>query len=207
MRIPILFCLCLMAIDQFGQSTARFKNDLGFNVTTLLSEVIGVGNQGDNPIFNITYRRKGKTSSLRVSAHLGYNEDQSTNEIDFSVLTLKESDYRIRLGYEKRIDLSNRFQMHFGLDGLGLYSTSNSISTTGLTNDIKEFNFGGGPALRLEYKLSDRISLMTESTLYFLAGRGSDVLSLNGQQLANEQKITYKITTQIPSVLFLNVHF
>lgn len=207
MRIILLCLFTLLAKDHFGQSAHKFKNDLGFNVTTLLSEVIGIGNQGDSPVFNLTYRRKSKSAAFRVSAHVGFNKDNTINEIDFTELDLTESDYRLRLGYEKMLDLSNKFKMHYGIDGLGLYSSSISSSSTGLSNDITELSFGGGPAIRMEFKLSDRISLMTESTLYFLIGSSYDVLQLGGQELANEQNTTYRISTQIPSVLFLNVHF
>ena len=194
MKKTLFFCFIVIAYGAVGQSSHRYKNDLGFNVTSLLSEVIGIGNQGDSPVFNISYRRKGTKSAIRISAHLGFNKDNSINEIDFSELTLNESDYRLRIGYEKILDLSNKFKMLYGIDGLALFSSS-------------EIKFGGGPALRLEYKISDRISLMTESTLYFLTGWSEDVLQLGGQQLANERNTTFNLSTQIPSVLFLNVHF
>ncbi|MBP6398712.1 MAG: hypothetical protein KBF57_02110 [Saprospiraceae bacterium] len=207
MKKTLFFCFIVIAYGAVGQSSHRYKNDLGFNVTSLLSEVIGIGNQGDSPVFNISYRRKGTKSAIRISAHLGFNKDNSINEIDFSELTLNESDYRLRIGYEKILDLSNKFKMLYGIDGLALFSSSISSSSTGLKNDVTEIKFGGGPALRLEYKISDRISLMTESTLYFLTGWSEDVLQLGGQQLANERNTTFNLSTQIPSVLFLNVHF
>ena len=207
MRKNFILLFIVVASSAFSQSAHRSKNDLGFNVTSLLSEVIGIGNQGDNPVFNVSYRRKGNKSAIRLSAHVGYNKDNSINEIDFSELSLNESDYRFRIGYEKMLDLSNKFKMLYGIDALGLYSSSISSSSTGLRNDVTEFKFGGGPALRLEYKISERVSLMTESTLYFLTGWSEDVLHLGGQQLANERNTTFNLNTQIPSVLFLNVHF
>ena len=121
MRKIFFLLFTVVVFEAFGQSPHRYKNDLGFNVTSLLSEVIGIGNQGDNPVFNITYRRKGNKSALRLSAHVGYNKDNSINEIDFSELSLNESDYRFRIGYEKIVDLSNKFKMLYGIDGLVLY--------------------------------------------------------------------------------------
>lgn len=208
MRIIPLIIFFLIYLNLSAQQKKVYKNDIGINVTSLLSEVIGLGNNNTNvPTFNLTYRRSGNNKAFRISAHAGLDKSSDFNSNTGTNIFLEEKDFRLRLGFEKHLPLSQKFTLIYGLDVLGTYETSLSESSTGFENDIKIISAGAGPVIRFEYKLSDRISLMTESTLYFIKGNESDVVKFFGQVQTSSDNSKYSLTTQIPSVLFLNVHF
>ena len=207
MRIPLLLFLILIVQSVTAQKANVYKNDIGINMTTLLSEVIGLGDNDIVPNYNISYRRTFNKKAFRISAHAGLNKNSDFNNIDNSTISLEEKDFRLRLGFENHLYLSQKFLLIVGLDVLGMYQSSISVSSTGFENDIKTISAGAGPALRFEYKISDRISLMTESTLYFITGNENDKVTFLGQVQNDSNNSKYSLTTQIPSVLFINVHF
>lgn len=207
MRIISFIAFLLIFVNLAAQQKKVYKNDIGINVTSLLSEVIGLGNNTTVPNFNLTYRRSGNNKAFRVSAHAGLDKSDDFNSNTGTTIFLEEKDLRLRLGFEKQMPLSQKFTLIYGLDVLGIYETSLSKSSTGFENDIKTISAGAGPVIRFEFKLSDRISLMTESTLYFIRGNENDVVRFFGQVQTSSDKSKYSLTTQIPSVLFLNVHF
>lgn len=216
--IFLVFVLFQVIYSSFAQDTDSmmtvqtrskffsYQNDIGINVTNLLSKIISLGND-DQPAFNISYRRKNEASGLRLSLHIFFDKKTDAPVNGFDV-DRTEHDYKLRFGYEFYKSLSKRFTFAYGPDVLYLNTQSKSVSPqSGFTNDIKEYKFGIGPALRFEYKLSDRISLMTESTAYFLTGKKKNLLLQNGAPPFETNSKSWEFATHIPSVLFLNIHF
>ncbi|MBK8700190.1 MAG: hypothetical protein IPN29_11930 [Saprospiraceae bacterium] len=189
-----------------AQDAFKRKFDIGVNVTSMLANVISLGGNDDTPRYNLSFRIKKDRSGYRISTNISYNKDSEIGT-DGVFLQLTEADYRVKLGYEKYQVLTGRFILAYGLDAIWQRTSSFSEAGNGFSNDEKFQGIGGGPAFRFEYKLSDRVSLMTETTLYFLLGRKTDELSLSGQSLNKSTNDTVQLSTQIPSVLFLNVHF
>jgi hypothetical protein len=194
----LIFCIHIL----YGQeNSVKLKNAVGINMTFLLSQVISVGDNDDGDKFNLLYTRYGKKVNFRIGANLKYTNDSE-------IVDLSEQSYKLRLGIEKNVDLSSKFTMMYGLDGLGTFykSVSESIQTNFRNIEVKK-SFGAGPCLRFEYRLSNRVSLMTESTLYFLFGNLNQELFQAGNSIQKTNKNFSNFNTTIPSVLYLNIHF
>lgn len=207
LKYIFLLALSLVFGEISGQKTVKYDNDIGINVTSLLSQVIGLNENEENTFFSVQYRRSSAKYGFRFSGYADVDKKEDSDVSTGSTLTLKDQDFRIRAGIEKVMPLTGKFSLAYGMDIIGLYEVSHSTSSSGFVNEISLIRTGAGPALRFMYQLSDRISLMTESTLYYLSGSKKDVLTLNGIVQNESRSTTYSLSTRIPSVLFINVHF
>ncbi len=210
MTKSILFFLftCMLISKLEAQESKPLKNSIGINVTSLLSEVISIGDNKNTDKFNILYTHYGSKSNFRIGVNAFYNKESENNILIGSGITaLTEQAYKIRMGFEKRNDLSHKFNFTYGIDALYIYEASNSEAESGFENTNTINSIGLGPVLRFEYKLSKRISLMTESTMYFIAGNNRDKLTQLGSVIQDKTTKKSNLTTTIPSVLYLNIHF
>ncbi len=206
----LLLCAFFISIKINAQDSIqyRLKNAIGINVTSLLAEVISIGDNNNENKFNIIYTYYGGQSNFRLGANFFYNKSSENNLIIGSGTTeLTEQAYKFRVGYDIRHDLSSKFKFTYGFDLLYQYNSSKSDAESGFINNNTKNSYGIGPVLRFEYKISKRISLMTESTLYFFTGNNHDKLEQSGFILQDKTTKTSNLTTTIPSVLYLNVHF
>jgi hypothetical protein len=206
----ILLCVCILSIKIEAQDSIqhRLNNSIGINVTSLLAEVISIGDNNNSNKFNIIYTYYGGHSNFRLGANFFYNKESENNpNIGSGTTTLIDQAYKFRMGYDIRNDLSSKFNFAYGFDVLYLYSSSKSDAESGFININTKNSYGIGPVLRFEYNLSKRISLMTESTLYFLTGSSHEKLEQLGLILQDKTTKSSNLTTTIPSVLYLNVHF
>ncbi|MBK9566323.1 MAG: hypothetical protein IPO37_14495 [Saprospiraceae bacterium] len=72
---------------------------------------------------------------------------------------------------------------------------------------MNTYTIGFGPVLRLEFKISDRLHLSTESTLYGLYGKTSETLSINGILSDEPKKQVSSLRLELPQSLFFNISF
>lgn len=209
-KIYLLLFIAFSHLNMKGQETSKlyYKNAFGVNVTSLLGEVISVGDNNNNDKFNLLYTRYGEKSNFRIGANAFYKKQTENNILIGSGSTdLIDMAYKIRMGFDWKKELSTKFNFTYGFDALYLYNSSKSESQTGFVLSNVKNSYGIGPVMRFEYKLSKRISLMTESTMYFISGNNKEILSQGGVQVSDKSTKSGDLNTTIPSVLYLNVHF
>ncbi|PKP18682.1 MAG: hypothetical protein CVU05_13075, partial [Bacteroidetes bacterium HGW-Bacteroidetes-21] len=85
--------------------------------------------------------------------------------------TDKTQYFDFRLGYERHEDLGKYFQFYYGIDMLTgyNYTVSHNMSTSQGTPDAisKTIEGGGGPIFGVKFKINPRISIFTETSLYY----------------------------------------
>jgi hypothetical protein len=170
-KIYLSFMFFFLSLITYGQNSRKPNNDvfrkyeLGVNATSFLSNIFSLNNDTESIRYALTTRYfLNRNTGIRFSAGGDFNQTAQ----DFGSTT-SEYAYNGRLGIEYGKPISNKFHFYFGLDIFGQSEFSESTTNIGF-DDIKVStrirNLGLGPALRLEYHLTDRIVLMTEGFLY-----------------------------------------
>lgn len=212
--------ILLAAQDKSNDRFFNHKNELGINFTNVLGNVLSLNPNNANSPYGITYRRHGKKVSFRSSIQfdLVSDEDFLFNSSIFQETKLREKLLDTRIGLEWHLPLTKNFLFSYGVDALfGIrdkYSNilSAEFNNNGVVNESfaeiseTQYSYGGGPMIRMLYKLSDRVSLSTESSLYFIHANVENTFSINNVKDGNEKSI-YNFKLSLPQSLFINIAF
>jgi len=211
----------LAAQDEGNDHFFNYKNELGINFTNVLGNVLSLNPNNANSPYGITYRRHGKKVSFRTSFQfdLSSNEDFSFNSSgSFENTNLEEKLLETRIGLEWHLPLTKNFLFSYGLDALFgirdkysnivsfVFNNSGEVSQSFAENSETQYSYGGGPMIRMLYKLSDRVSLSTESSLYFIYANVENTFTTNNVKDSNDKSI-YNLKLSLPQSLFINIAF
>lgn len=199
-------------IDSLGQKIV-IKHELSMDVTSLIRQFLRGDSIGfDSPYF-LTYKLLMGNQGIRLglggryNRSLKYNEQFADNQVDV------DREINMRLGYELRSQLGEKWLGYFGLDAVGLLSQTKTIRDSGIdviTNKLNIWGIGGGPTIGIQFYLTDRLSFSTEGSFYFVYleeksfelfqnfPQFNDVIEVNDKQ---ELKIT------LPSTIYINYTF
>jgi hypothetical protein len=191
------------------------KNELGINFTNVLGNVLSLNPNNASSPYGLTYRRHYNKWTLRTALNIDIN---NLNEDDFengSFINRKLNTIGLntRLGAEKHIVLSKKMMFSFGLDALlGIDKEHSEINdfnfgNTSFISDQYTYGFGAGPVVRLEFKISDRLFLSTESSMYGYYSIATESLAINGVSSDEPKKTNSKLTLELPQSLFFNIAF
>lgn len=200
----ILLIFHLSCQKSFGQNREFYGKgyEIGVNGTTLLSNLLSLNQDTDTKTPYAIYVRKHNAHS---TWRLDFNTSYSTsNDVDINGIfrELADSKTDIRLGVEKMVKLSEKFSFGYGLDLLGNYQTNNSL-VSGFFIDQTTVGGGLGPVIRVNFKLSKRIILSTESSLY---GTMSRVTKSGNVGVPLGDPVTnYKVLLTQPQSLFIGI--
>ena len=165
----LVFGLCLSLTAQDASSEKFVKHELGFDATSLIGRMTGISAFGIwsvpyEPTYYVYYRAHIGKMRLRASAggnYLSNNSDVQTETSQF--------DYKI--GAEFSTKISKKFELYYGVDGV-----------SGLNRNYREWEYGGeylvaydyaldyvgvAPFMGVRFKITDRISLMSELSAIF----------------------------------------
>lgn len=155
-----LLSACTVLVAQKEKSTI-YKTEIGINVTDLL--VRTTGNQTGLVSANFPFTIKRKMSN-KSYIRFGFGVDFSTSENSFTV-SEDLIQWAARIGLEKRVNISPRFLLLYGLDVMVL-SFEERLRNDAVEIVTKNFSYGAGPVLGLQFKINDRLALEIESNLY-----------------------------------------
>lgn len=197
------------------ESFYPYKNEIGINFTNVLGNVLSLNPENASSPYGLTYRRHMGKISFRSAVNINIT---NTSEDDFNnglfinrKLNIIKSDFR--LGLEKHLVLHKRILFSYGIDILGSIENEKSeiqdFNLGGTTFVSNENTYGGGlgPVLRLEYKISDRIFISSESTLYGFVSKTSASLTINGVQDENTKSSDSSLILVLPQSIFFNISF
>jgi hypothetical protein len=194
-----------------AQSTAFYshKREVGTNITNLLGNMLSLTPVTNSQPFALQFAYHGKKNSIR----LGLNGNSIKNTVlDVSsnpsfIKTLEEQILSARLCLEKHLPLSNKFQLNYGMDILAGNQRTTSATDNFFLRKLTSNTFGAGPALRFSFKLSNRIHLQTETTLYGRYLNNTDYVDISGQTPKSLKSSDWDIKLQLPAQLFINIEF
>ena len=199
--------VALLHLSSFAQKpdTTKYYNEyIGIQANKLLSEIFNFNDNSSaiNP-YLITYSVNNKKSGHGFNAGIGYSitnrntdnesldNDRTFNDqgIDFPMIdndlrgwkqSRKGKSFNIRVGYEKKSQLSKCIYGSLGLDlvyartkhklsseNTFVYESAEGIRTSS-SNTLSK-TYGIGPRGTLNFQISNRFILGTEMTYYYLA--------------------------------------
>lgn len=223
-----LLYLCMASLS-YGQKYDRedalssyftHRNELGVNITNVLGNVLSLNPNNINSPYGIIFRRHLGSTSLRLGLDVGI---ASTEDFTFgnNVQTRKkinEKTINSRIGYEWHLPINKKFMFSYGLDIIANRFSDDSDLTESSFNsggtvsksfksEERTFGYGGGPVLRFDFRFNERLSLSTESTLYYIRSTSTDKLFDRGQLLLNDKSNTNNLSLVLPQSLFVNLAF
>jgi hypothetical protein len=155
----------------------RFEHYVGVQINPLLRQLLTIGTMPsvNNP-FLLNYSLNNAKSRWGIHAGVGFNFIQLKNNDDITDRKTMITNVSSRIGLDRYFDLSPRWQVGFGIDGI--YQLSENITNTQVVsfdtidveNRLTTQRSGGGLRGFARFKLSERIMLGTESTLYYQFG-------------------------------------
>lgn len=216
--------VCILQLTINGQKVNydikdfyTFKNEIGINFTNVLGNVLSLNPNNANSPYGFSYRRHMGNTSLRSAFNVDITNkaEDDFNSGSFIRRSLKILNLNFRIGVEKHLVLSKRMMFSYGIDLLAAYGNENSeiedfsFSSGGTTFVSKENTIGGGagPVIRLEYKISDRLFLSTESSLYGFYSTKKESLVINGTPSDEPTTNNSSLKLELPQSLFFNISF
>jgi hypothetical protein len=165
--------LCADWDSAYAQPTTKLPArsiELGVNVTRTLTAFVGNQTSTSTDPFLLSLKLPKNQKTVRIGANINYDNNQ-TLEPNNGVRTNAQQTAQMRIGYEKRREITPKFLVYYGLDATGSLVNQSSDFVTDLLTDrviqsIDGYGFGGGPVLGFMYKLHPRIALSTESWFY-----------------------------------------
>lgn len=218
----VLFIFFAFCAQSYGQSEKNdintfypYKNEIGINFTNVLGNVLSLNPDNASSPYGLTYRRHMGNISFRSAVNINITNSSAD---DFSnglfirrTLNIVKSDFRV--GLEKHLVLHKRVLFSYGIDILGAIGNEKSeiqdfnLGGNTFISDKKTFGAGVGPVLRLEYKISDRIFISSESSLYGFISQTKSSLTINGTKDDDTKSSDSSLILVLPQSLFFNISF
>jgi hypothetical protein len=153
------------------------KQEIGVNVTKLLGNVLSLTAQSNSSLYGFMYAFHLHKYSFRLSGNANYTKSQIPDQITGLTKDLEDQSIGGRLGLERHLQLMDKLQFNYGLDAFVASNYSASTIQGNFFKSTTALKLGGGPAIRIIYKLHPRVNFMTESTLY-----GANIFNTNRLQ-------------------------
>jgi hypothetical protein len=165
------------ASDAGLENEKKFNHFVGVQINPLLRQLLTIGsvpNTG-NP-FLLNYSLNNSRTKWGVHAGVGFSFSQIKDNDNITDRKTLVTSVSSRIGFDKYYDLGTRWQLGFGIDGV--YQLSENITNTQVIsfdtinteNRITSQISGGGLRGFARFKLSERVLLGTECTMYYQFG-------------------------------------
>jgi hypothetical protein len=157
-----------------GPREKKFDHSVGVQMNGLIKQVFNFGNANNavnNPyLLNYTLNLRKSGWGVRVGG--GYNNQSFATNDGITEAESNLNNMQVRLGFEKRFQLSQKWSAGVGLDAIlsNEKNTTNTItrgfdtSTVKSTSELK--TKGGGAMAWLRYSITDKIQIGTEASFY-----------------------------------------
>ncbi len=210
MRTYILCFLCIICLlgQLSAQSSKKRTTELGLNVTTTLAGFFNSGGETAIDPYIISLKTGRKNRFFRMGATFNIS---NSRPLDFTTsIVTKEQDYNIRLGFERRIPITERFRMHWGIDGIVQYTFESTESRFSSSVPVilksQSIGGGGGPVMGIAFVINERMYLSTEAAMYGIYTTGRvEAAGIDGVERQNP--VSFTLSPMIPNSLYFNFSF
>ena len=151
------------------------------------------------------YKMLHKKQGFRIGLGGNLNNSKTTNDQN-QVTVKKASTFDIRAGYVYQSSLGKRWAYFAGVDVTGQSAKSTSTDNTAvdvLTTKNDGYTVGFGPSFGIQFNISNRVGLFTESAIYYAYNHqstnvtSSNFPSLNTSSTTIGNSIQFVIPTSI----------
>jgi hypothetical protein len=208
-----LLCILTAKAQEKKDNGKAMTRELGLNVTSLLTDLLGNSNRGDAGLYLLSYKKLTGTSAFRLGLALNFKFDKESSRFNN---TLVNQNVQVRMGKEWRHDITPKLQYYFGVDGIAGFVSEESAAVTtnsSITQKDRLLRLGAGPVLGFQFALYDRLLIGTEGSLYatFNSRKVSfQTQSFGGptpQPIPERSNTGAAVQTNLPTSLFLILKF
>ncbi len=181
MRSLLITGLCLLSVglraQNSGETTAKWQHTISVQINPLLRQLFSFGDvEADNTPFLMNYHLNSAKHGWGARVGVGLNYLEVKDNDGITARNTGQTQYAIRLGAERKIDLGKRWEVGYGLDAVMQRDENNTTTvvssfdtiTTVSRNSITQL--GGGAMVWIRFRLSERILIGTESSVYYQTG-------------------------------------
>jgi hypothetical protein len=210
--LTIFLLLCTLQTYAQDLEILSFKKyELGLNVTGTLAGFFnaeGIKDGIDPYLLSLKLIKNKNVVRLGLAASLQNSSETDPNT--FNQREIKESTNRLRVGFERRELIGNRFMYHWGMDIIGEYAVDN-VSTFGQFGQISLKNnaigLGLGPIFGFSYIMHPRVTLSTESSFYAVQRFVKETQNIPPAAPVTINNRNFRFLPILPSSLYLNFRF
>jgi len=232
MLSAILLTGCLQI--SFAQTDATTTHEktvdqyIGVQINELIQQIFNFSSGNASTVANNPYLLNYSINSHKTGwgarIGIGYNYNSSSTDDGITSTTTKLNDMELRVGVEKRFNISKKWSAGAGLDFVYNSNDDHTVnvinSTFGGENTDTKTNIsssGGGPMGWLRYHLTDKILIGTEASFYYTSGNEKQTIIVsdpntgggfpNPPTTTNTSNKVGLGTFSSPVVFFLSVKF
>ncbi len=215
-KILSFIFVSIFIIKLTGQDANQFykyKRALGINVTNILGNIFSLNPSNTTSPYSISFRKMGTKGGLRTGLDFLY---KTSEESSFNILSSTNTQRQMlaSIGYEWYLPIQKRFLFAYGFDVIGtikndklINNTINNNNIITFTSNFRGFSLGTGPVLRFEFKVSDRMYLSTESSLYVTYSQSSRKFDDGLFASTDFKSKTVNAELALPQTLFIQIAF
>lgn len=192
------------------------SHQVGINIAPFVDRFLKFNN-AINPVvvpYLFSYRMQLKQRSvIRVGFGATMENDEINSSTSGNPRKAKSNSLNVGLGYEYYLLNLKRFKTGAGIQGFiqKQHTSSEESDFQGnvFTQKNEAFVWGIGPALSIQYFISQQVCLGTEGALYFSKSKNENETKVTGNfpQYTYEKSSSTNISPQFPISLFINFNF
>lgn len=213
LSVSLMLALLFSTSDLIAQRNgkkAESQNVIGINITSTLAGFFNSGGQNiPKDPFLFSFKVDKGDHALRFG--IDFSIDHSESFIGNTLRNVQEDDFKFRAGYEWQKPVSERFTMHYGIDGVVTYyyqKTSVEFFPSDLSSFEKTRGIGGGPFLGVTFHLSERVSLSTETYAYLMFEWGNSSTDIDPNLPPEKEDINrVALLPAVPNSLYIHFSF
>ena len=206
-------CILLLHLPLGAQDTSAYftrpRTEIGLNITGVLANFLNAEGSNlpvDPYLFSLKIVRR---NTIRFGLNSKVNKFSDFAD-GFNQRVVKEWTFQFRAGIERRIAIQKRLIVHWGGDVLADVSDSRIESSGGFGRaTLRSTTAGGGlgPVLGLQFAISRRMTLSSESAMYFVARQVHERQDFDFGPPVVRKRTEYVFNPYVPSALYLNIAF
>ena len=203
-----LFLCCAMTLGAQEEALEKTptQTELGINVTNTLAGFFNSGGSDfptDPYLFSLKFAKTNR--AFRIGLNFSYTDRSeflpTGNRDGFETFAAA------RVGYEWRRHIDRRFTLYYGFDGVAQLDSEilkfESFGFDNITSTEQTIGFGGGPVMGIQFWISKKVALSTETSIYGIVQRHKKTQEVgNNFEPIIDQSIDFVIEPMIPNSLY-----
>jgi hypothetical protein len=223
MRKPLLICIAclylvtmpLKALCQEAEAPAKYTNQIGVNTTFFFKQFLNFSDNNTIAVspYVLTYKLISPRNHAFRMAVGGIYSNKTETFKNTGQLPRKTNAYSLDFsaGYEYRIPLSERWLCFTGADAITDLASSKVVATDPsdeVTTITQTTEYGGDLLVGIQFNISKRISLFTETSVQFTNSKSTFEAKFLNNPGFNSKQVTRETSVNfvLPTSLFLAIN-
>ncbi len=205
----------LKVVCQEAEAPAKYTSQIGVNTTFFFKQFLNFSQNNTIAVspYVLTYKLiSPRNHAFRMGVGGTYSNKKETFE-NTGQLPRTTNAYSLDFsaGYEYRMPLSDRWLCFFGADAVTDLVSSKVIATDPsdeVTTITKTTEYGGAMVVGIQFNISKRISLFTETSVQFTNSKSSFESTFLNNPGFNSKQVTRETSVNfvLPTSLFLAIN-